>query len=75
MGRRGCRASGGAGILSGWACTLHGMGAAGKGRGSGATQRDVRGKGQFPYKPEAGEGEREERGTLISPIQNNSSSQ
>lgn len=64
MGRRGCRASGKAGILSGWVCTLHGMGTAGKGHGSAVTQWDVREggwKGQFPYKPEAGEGKREKR--------------
>lgn len=37
-GRRGCRASGEAGILSGWTCTLHGFGAMGRGRGGGGTQ-------------------------------------
>ncbi len=46
MGRRGCRASGEAGILSGWACTLHGMGTAGEGHGRGGTQWDVKGGGQ-----------------------------
>lgn len=43
-GRRGCRVSGEAGILSWWACTLHGVATAGKGHGSGATQWDVRGE-------------------------------
>ena len=45
MGRRGCRASGKAGILSGWACILHGLDTAGKEHGSGVTQWDVRGGG------------------------------
>lgn len=40
VGRRGCRALDRAGILSGWACTVHGMGTA-KGHGSGVTQWDV----------------------------------
>lgn len=44
MGRRGCRASDEAGILSGWACSLHGTGTAGRGHGGGATQRGVSGK-------------------------------
>lgn len=42
MGRRGCRASSRAGILSGWVCTLHGSGTVGKGHDCGATQCDVR---------------------------------
>lgn len=46
MGRRGCRASSKAGILSWWACTLHGKATAGKGHGSGATQWDVTEGGQ-----------------------------
>lgn len=52
MGRRGCRTSGKAGILSGWASTLHGSATAGKGHGGGATQRIVRGGGgkrRFPH--------------------------
>lgn len=69
MGRKGCRVSGEAGILSGWARTLHGMGTAEKGHGSDGTQRDVRRTmeklSQFPYRPEAGAGERKEGGTVI----------
>lgn len=57
MGRRGCRASNRAGILSGWAYTLHETGKEGKGHGSRATQGDARREdeepGQFPHKPEA----------------------
>lgn len=45
MGRRGCRVSDEAGILSGWACILHGMGTVGRGHGSAATQRDVSRRG------------------------------
>lgn len=45
MGRRGCRVSSRAGILSGWVCTLHGSGTVGKGHDCGATQCDVRGGG------------------------------
>lgn len=45
MGRRGCRASGKAGILSGWACTLHGLDAVGRERSGGVTQSDGGGGG------------------------------
>jgi len=58
MGRRGCRTSGKAGILSGGASTLHGSATAGKGHGGGATQRIVRGGGgkrRFPHESEDGE--------------------
>lgn len=61
MGRRGCRASNRAGILSGWALTLHETGEEGKGHGSralGDGRREDEEPGQFPHEPEAGERQR-----------------
>lgn len=67
MGRRGCRALGKAGILSGWACTLHGLGTAGKGHSSGVTQWDVGGGGWQSWASSftSLRMERKEGGTLI----------